>query len=466
MRAPPALTLVTLVTLLGGCPDRTISGVPVVQGTVDVKDIPAVPRRDVDILFLIDDSLSMVEEQASLKANFGRFIAVLESIQGGLPNIHIAVVTPNLGTSATDGTKASPVGTCVNTGEGGKMRRTMGGGAFLSDLDDGHGGRTKNYTGTLTEAFDLLAGVGANGCGIEQHLEAVKRALDNNPENAGFLRPNAFLAVIVVADEDDCSLAKSTLFEGNTGDPSYGDRVNFTCTREGIECDNPSNDLEIVGPRTECHPKYDSTILTQTDRYADFLKGLKADPDDVIVAGILGDTGPFEVIKKAGVSVLKPSCQYTGATGAQYAYPGIRTRDFLDQFPGRNSHSTICTDDLSGAMTQTAELLKRAFGEPCFRSMPADVDPETAGPQYDCTVVDVRKIANQPPEELAVIPTCDATKSRIPCWHIDEDIEHCGYTTITPHEKLFIERGGVIPGPEIHVKASCVTDASTGGPVL
>ncbi len=462
MRAPLALML---VPLLAGCPDRTIAGVPVVQGTVDVKDIPATPRRDVDILFLIDDSLSMVEEQASLKANFGRFITVLESIQGGLPNIHISVVTPNLGTSAIDGTKAAPVGTCVNNGEGGKMRRTMGGSAFLSDIDDGHGGRTKNYTGTLTDAFNLLAAVGANGCGIEQHLEAVKRALDNNPENAGFLRPNAFLAVIVVADEDDCSLAKSTLFEGNTGDPTYGDRVNFKCTHEGIECDTPNTDLSVKGLRTDCHPKYDSTILTQTDRYVEFLKKLKPDPRDVIVAGILGDTGPFEVIKKGDVSVLKQSCTYNGPAGPQYAYPGIRTRDFLDQFPDRNSHATICNEDLSGAVTQTAELLKRAFGEPCFLTKPADADPEADGLQYDCTVVDERHVANQPPEELAVIPQCDATKSRIPCWHIDEDVEHCGYTNITPHLKLFVERGGVVPGPEIHIKASCVTVASANGPV-
>ncbi len=466
MRAPHALTLVTLVTLLGGCPDRTIAGVPVVQGTVDVKDLPAVPRKDVDILFLIDDSLSMVEEQASLKANFGRFISVLEGIQGGLPNIHIGVVTPNLGTSAIDGTKGSPVGTCVNGGEGGKMRRTMGGGAFLSDIDDGNGGRVRNYTGTLTEAFDQLASVGANGCGIEQHLEAVKRALDNNPENAGFLRPNAFLAVIIVADEDDCSLAKSTLFDGNTGDPAYGDKVNFKCTREGIECDNPSNDLDIVGPRTDCHPKYDSTVVTQTDRYVDFLKSLKPDKRDVIVAGILGDTGPFEVIKKGNVSVLKQSCQYNGPMGPQYAYPGIRTRDVLDQFPDRNSHASICNEDLSGAMRQTAEVLRRAFGEVCFYKKPLDADLDTDGPQYDCTVVDVRYAANKPPEELAVLPQCDATRSRIPCWHIDEDLEHCSMTPITPHLGLYIERGGVIPGADIHVKASCVTESGGDGPVL
>lgn len=137
MRAALALVL---VPLLAGCPDRTIAGVPVEQGTVDVKDIPAVPRRDVDILFLIDDSLSMKEEQASLKANFSRFISVLETLEGGLPNIHIGVTTPNLGTSAIDGTHGASVGTCVGDGDGGKLRHLPGGGAaFISDVDNGSG---------------------------------------------------------------------------------------------------------------------------------------------------------------------------------------------------------------------------------------------------------------------------------------------------------------------------------------
>ena len=56
-----------------------------------------------------------------------------------------------------------------------------------------------------------LAQIGATGCGFEQHLLAMRRALENNPANAGFLRDNAFLAVIFIADEDDCTFAKSAM---------------------------------------------------------------------------------------------------------------------------------------------------------------------------------------------------------------------------------------------------------------
>src|SRR6187549_2144568 len=120
MRATSLMLLV-----LCGCPDRTISTVEPEQGKVETKDIPAVPNKDIDILFVIDDSLSMKEEQESLKANFPRFIGVLEA----------------------------------------------GGPRFLRDVARPGGGRETNYGAlTLAQAFSQLASVGTSGCGIEQHL--------------------------------------------------------------------------------------------------------------------------------------------------------------------------------------------------------------------------------------------------------------------------------------------------------
>src|SRR5687768_16868137 len=101
-----AAKLVGLAVLLAGCPDRTISAVPIDQGKVEVMDIPAVLNNKIDLLFVIDSSLSMEDEQASLRANFSRMIAVLETIRGGLPDVHIGVITPDLGVGAIDGTHA------------------------------------------------------------------------------------------------------------------------------------------------------------------------------------------------------------------------------------------------------------------------------------------------------------------------------------------------------------------------
>ena len=45
------------------------------------------PLRQLDLLFLVDNSSSMAQEQNNLKRNFPDFMAELEKIQGGLPDI-------------------------------------------------------------------------------------------------------------------------------------------------------------------------------------------------------------------------------------------------------------------------------------------------------------------------------------------------------------------------------------------
>ncbi|HEU0037584.1 MAG TPA: hypothetical protein VFQ53_43535 [Kofleriaceae bacterium] len=450
-----------LLALLAGCPDRTIQAVPPSQGKVETRELDA-ERRGVDILFVIDDSPSMEDEQASLRANFSRLVNVLETLEGGLPDVQIGVVTPNLGTSATDGTTAAPIGTCSGRGLDGALRAVPGGGpTFLRDVDDGAGGRQRNYTGTLTDAFSQLADVGINGCGIEQHLEAAKRALDGNPANAGFLRPDAYLAVIVIADEDDCSLASSKLFEG-TQDATYGERINFRCTSQGVACDSPSTPFDAAdGVREDCHPRFEPTQVEQVDRYVDFLKTLKSDERDIVVAGIVGNPDPFEIVTSPGGNpVLKSSCPQA----AQVAFPAVRTNDFLSRFTNR-VRTSICDGDLSTGLTEIGKLIKDQGGSGCFDSNLLDVDPETDGAQYDCSVVEVRRVEGEPDQEIAVLPSCD--KGRFPCWKIVDDPTHCYYTSADPHLAIVIDRNGVPPDAGTRVKASCVTTVSaSSGPTL
>src|SRR5215831_1352380 len=61
-------------------------------------------NRDVDILFLIDDSSEMTLQQTNLINNFPTFMTTLQSAPQGLPNLHIAVVSQDMG--AGDGTIA------------------------------------------------------------------------------------------------------------------------------------------------------------------------------------------------------------------------------------------------------------------------------------------------------------------------------------------------------------------------
>ena len=70
------------------------------------------PVRDIDILFMIDNSPSMQEEQTNLQKNFPVFMDALKKIPGGLPNVHIGVVSSDLGA----GSKPLGNGGCARPG--------------------------------------------------------------------------------------------------------------------------------------------------------------------------------------------------------------------------------------------------------------------------------------------------------------------------------------------------------------
>ncbi|MFH2008695.1 MAG: hypothetical protein ABI333_19060 [bacterium] len=77
--------------------------------------------------------------------------------------------------------------------------------------------RCRNYTSdTLQEVFSCMADRGTGGCGYEQPLEAMHRALDDHPDNVGFVRDNAYLTVVSVTDEDDCSAANPGVFSNES----------------------------------------------------------------------------------------------------------------------------------------------------------------------------------------------------------------------------------------------------------
>jgi hypothetical protein len=323
------------------------------------------PTRDIDILFVVDNSGSMGEEQTSLTNNFPQFMAVLNAIEGGLPNVHIGVVSSNVGVGGYNITG------CGGDGDDGALQNTprISGctppdGAFISDVEMADGSRAKNYSGELASTFSCIAALGTSGCGFEQHLESMKRALDGHREgNAGFLRDDAYLAVIIIADEDDCSARDSTMYDPNdtalTG--TLGPLASFRCTEFGITCDE-GNVGRASGSYTGCRPRQDSPYLRDPQDFVNFLKSLKSDPSRIIVSGIIGNSEPVRVkLNERGEPQLDHSCvDPSGFNGA--ADPGVRLKYVLDQFPGRSSVTSICNNDLSAALQHIAELLARVVG--------------------------------------------------------------------------------------------------------
>ncbi len=133
-----------------------------------------------DILFVVDDSCSMEDEQEELAANFDNFI---QHFDGTNLDYHIGVVRGDLEPGATD-----------DWG----ILETLPDGSKWIDAD----------TADPTGAFNAIANVGAGGSGeCEMGLQASFSALQyqTNPgrPNEGFYREDALLTLVVVSDEVD-----------------------------------------------------------------------------------------------------------------------------------------------------------------------------------------------------------------------------------------------------------------------
>jgi len=402
----------------------------------------AIPNPDLDLLFVVDNSPSMLEEQASLAANFPRMMDVLATLDGGLPNLHIGVVTSDMGTSAS-GTQPAPgvgsgPGSCSGYGDNGTLVQGPNiTDRFISDIAGANTTRVVNYTGMLRDAFRDLALVGANGCGFEQHLSAMQHALGNQPLNAGFLRSTANLAVVILADEDDCSVSNNTLFQGYAG--VYGPLQSFRCFEYGVECSPDAP--RTPGMKSGCVPRAPgpNALLDDVGPFASQLVAVKGDDRMVMVAGIVGDPTQVEVDFApppgggTAIPTLMPSCTYTGPNAQmQHADPAVRIASFLELFPDRSTLTSICDADLSVALDNIGHSAKQLMGDPCIdTSQLADLAPEP-GVQPACELVDIRDSA---PDRTVTIPACGGSGD---CYELVADPRACPSTT--DHMRLQIRR--------------------------
>ena len=444
-----SLTVIISISMFAACANREVARVDPTQSKENFKDIPVELNRDIDLVFVIDNSGSMNEEQLSLAANFNRFINVLENIEGGLPNVRIGVVSTDTGAGPNNGGTG-----CSANGDNGGLRTNPACGvsnAFIEDIEGANGTRMTNYTGNLSDTFSCLATLGINGCGFEQPLESIKRALDgSNPANNNFLRENAFLAIIIVSDEDDCSVYNSTMFDTTQNDPNapLGALSSFRCFEFGVQCE--PDDPRTPGPRQNCVPRDDSNYMTPVMEYVDFVKSLKEDTSQIIVGGIIGNPTPVSVgvdVENNNIPKLVPSC--VSASGE--AAPSTRLKFFLDQFPQRNTVTTICNENLEDALVVIAELLRKVIGNPCMDG-DIDTDPNTPGVQYDCQVSDVR-FPDTEEETQTIIEECNGS-GRLPCWELVENRMQCPESD--SGMELVINREGDNVPSGTHVQARCV----------
>lgn len=183
LSAAPMNRFVPAALLIVACTDPPpFVGVDVDSDRVERVTLTFRGPRQLDLLFVIDGSLAMQPYAEALAANAPAFIHTLESIQGALPSVHLAVTT-----AAGDGTlrTATPIN-----------------GAYISDVPGESGTRVRNYTGSLADAFGRLAAVGTDGPAVRMPLAAAAHVLE---QDSAFLRPDAQLHVTIIASGDDQS---------------------------------------------------------------------------------------------------------------------------------------------------------------------------------------------------------------------------------------------------------------------
>ncbi len=260
--------------------------------------------QKIDLLFVIDNSGSMGQEQANLIANFPMFITVLDA--SGL-DYRVAVTT-----TARDYhyNMTLPIG-------GGSIPQSTGAGDDGRMLQPAACNMTKRWIDkgdpNPAQTFSCVANVGTSGNSDEMPLGGMRdafedRMMDNT--NAGFRRTDALLGVVFLTDENDCS---------------YEQSVNLGFTESLC-----SNQME---PATN-YVAFLDTYTGHRSRWA-----------------------------AAAIAGMGPGACTSAFGGADEA---TRLKDFVTAAGSQARMSSICDGDLSISLQQTLTLFQSACGGVIF----------------------------------------------------------------------------------------------------
>lgn len=159
-------------------------------------------NNQLDILWVVDNSLSMLPLQTNMVTNFGSIITMFKN-KGY--DFHMAVTT-------TEAYLADPTLVGYTSAN-----------ASLSLFRDGAGTAHSGVfvmsplTPNIEKVFVTNATQGSDGSGDERAFSSIKAALSNT-SNPSFLRTNSFLSIIILSDEDDFSGNSRRQFGGNDHD--------------------------------------------------------------------------------------------------------------------------------------------------------------------------------------------------------------------------------------------------------
>lgn len=219
------VNLVSVAAIAGlsvGC-NKSVDEFSLLADEAAFKQEAVLVAKKIDILWVIDNSGSMETSQNNLASNFTAFINRFEQKNY---DFRMGVIT-------TDA-----------------WEKRFNSGSSKARLRDGVGSNRSGVyimtptTPNLSNVFSTNIRQGTAGNGDERALESFRQGL-LEPWNVNFRRPDAFLAVIIVSDEEDFSQTSSS-FSENYSNPNllpityYRDFLDTFTNRQSGETANYS----------------------------------------------------------------------------------------------------------------------------------------------------------------------------------------------------------------------------------
>jgi hypothetical protein len=467
--------LAALVPALWACTSRQLEP-PQITPTATVHNtFTQKINNEIDILFMIDNSSSMTSMQQKLLAQLPLFMQVLQNLPSGLPSLHVAVVSSDMGAHSD-----SSIG-CTELGDDGAFHyqaqgtctgTTLTSGAtYISDVNG-----MANFTDPIGTVFQCIALLGSAGCGFEHQLASIDRALGADglggppSTTADFLRSEAYLGIVMLTNEDDASAPENTTIFSLNGQPQNitnpdGPLANYRQNggpRGTHLCQDPtaSNPTAYItepvtipsdaqGPSTaptlnlvNCKDNDSgSSAFYPVSKFVSDIQSLKSDPSQIFVAGIIGPVTPVEVgwYPATGSQDIQPgelwpdemhSCGANGGarvsdkatqftTDSSFGDPGIRLQQFLTSFPN-SVVASICDPSYAMSMTEIAQALGALITPPCITQK---IQTDAKGNPI-CSVTE-HLTDMQGAKTDVPVQSCAENGGTMPCWSIVTGVMGC-----------------------------------------
>lgn len=212
------------------------------------------------------------------------------------------------------------------------------------------------------------------GCGYEQPLEAALKSLwptddssltftsghgHGTGENAGFLRENSLLVVIVVSDEDDCSVSDREVLKITRANNVYASQpVNLRCYLNRDKLQTPARYIDHL---KNLRPNNDNVIFAVvggippelvSDGFRSGYDFDEAEQVDQYFVDVLGASGMQEATEEEQEpnGRIRPACTAMSDGEAHTATPPRRLVEVARGFGAQGVLGSICAADF-GATT-------------------------------------------------------------------------------------------------------------------